>query len=129
METNEHTSHTSGQRGHETSDAHFKSVVISGIGLLGLMVAGLVVSFALLALFKGSTAAPGAHPETFIEPGNDLPPAPRLQADPHASLVSLRAREDSVLTSYGRNADDSTVVRIPISRAMEIIVKKGLPSR
>ena len=123
METNEHTT---SNRGHETSDAHFKSVVMSGIGLLGLMAAGLAVSFALLTLFKGSTAAPGAHPETFVEPSNDLPPAPRLQADPHASLLSLKAREDSLLTSYGRIGEDLTVVRIPIKRAIEILAEKGL---
>jgi len=130
MKTDEHTQHPDIQRGHETRDAHFKSVVISGIGLLGLMALGLLISFGLMAFLKGTTAQPGSHPETFVEPQtNALPPAPRLQADPHANLLALRASEDSILTSYGRSSDDSTAVRIPIDRAMELLVKKGLPTQ
>ena len=56
----EKTEHTDSQRGHETRDANFKNVVFSGVGLLGLMVAGLIVSFIVLLLYKNRTVATSA---------------------------------------------------------------------
>ena len=117
-------------RGHETSDAHFKSVVISAAGLFGLMIFGLLVSLGLYSIFRKESADPGKHPDTFVElRENMMPPQPRLQSDPHATLLALRAAEDSVLTSYGLVASDSSIARIPIDRAMELLVRKGLPVR
>jgi hypothetical protein len=117
-------------RGHETSDAHFRSVVVSGIGLFGLIIFGLLVSLGLYAYLKKESADPGKHPDTFVEvKENAMPPKPRLQSDPHATLVVLRAAEDSALSSYGWVNRESGVARIPIGRAMEIIMKKGLPVR
>jgi len=123
------TPHEPSPRGHETSDADFKSVLLSGVGLFGLMIAGLLLSAFLYSLYRGMTAQPGAHPDTFTQPNEArLPATPRLQADPHAALVALRRAEDSVLTSYGWNENDSTLVRVPIARAMDALAVRGLPT-
>ena len=117
-------------RRHETSDAHFKSVLITGIGFLGVMVLGLLLSWGVYALFNRYTAAPGTHAETLTNPDlSKRPPGPNIQADPHAALLALRRAEDSVLTSYAWVSKDSGIVRVPIQRAMELLVKKGLPHR
>ena len=114
-------------RGHEVSDAHFKRVLTTGFGLLGLMVLGLLLSWGVYAFFKQHTADPGMHAETLTNPDlTKLPPGPNLEADPHAALVALRRSEDSVLTSYGWVSKDSGIVRIPIERAMKLLVDKGL---
>jgi hypothetical protein len=114
-------------RGHETSDAHFKSVVISAAGLFALMIFGLLISLGLLSILKSRSADPGKHPDTFVEiHEGTLPPKPRIQSNPHAALVALRATEDSLLTSYGWVNGDSGVARIPIDRAMELLLRKGL---
>lgn len=118
------------EHGHETSDAHFKSVLVTGVALLGIMVLGLLVSWGVYAFFKEHTAAPGSHAETMTQPDlGKLPPGPNLQTDPHAALLVLRRAEDSVLLSYGWVDKDSGVVRIPIDRAMELLVKRGVPYR
>jgi len=119
--------HNEEQRGHETRDARFKEVVFSGVVLLGLMALGLIASVVLLTVFKETTQQPGNHPETFTQP-QTAPPLPRLQPDPHANLLQMRMREDSLLNSYGLIAHDSQHVRIPVSRAMELVAKK-LPVR
>jgi hypothetical protein len=94
------------------------------------MIAGLLLSALLYSLYRGKTAQPGAHPDTFTQPNEATRPAkPRLQADPHAALVVLRHAEDSVLTSYDWNENDSTLVRVPIERAMDRLAAKGLPTR
>ena len=91
--------HDSVARGHETSDAHFKSVLMTGVILLGLMVLGLLLSWGVYAFFRQQTAEPGMHAETLTRPDlNKLPPGPNLEADPHAALVALRQSEDSILT-------------------------------
>ena len=117
-------------RGHETTDADFKKVLLTGIGLLGIMVLGLLLSWAVYTYIKGYTAVPGSQAETLTRPDlNRRPLGPNLQSDPHAELVALRKVEDSVLLSYGWVNKDSGIVRIPIDRAMELLVKKGLPHR
>ncbi len=118
------------ERGHETSDANFKTVLVTGIALLGIMVLGLLLSWGVYAFFKERTAAPGFHAETMTTIDvRKLPPGPNLQTDPHAELVALRRAEDSVLFSYGWVNKDSGIVRIPIERAMELLVKKGVAYR
>lgn len=53
-----------------------------------------------------------------------LPPEPRLEIDPRASLARLRAAEDERLTSYGWVDKPAGVVRIPVERAMELMVER-----
>ena len=53
-----------------------------------------------------------------------LPPEPRLEIDPRASLARQRAEEDSVLTTYGWVDKPAGVVRIPIERAMALMVER-----
>lgn len=56
-----------------------------------------------------------------------VPPEPRLQTDPHAELTAFRAREDSILDSYGWVDRDKKIVRIPIAEAMRKLAEKGIP--
>lgn len=115
--------------GHETSDANVKAVFYSGIGLsIGLMTFGLLLSWGIYAIYKSRTPDPGAPARTFVVPDSTtLPPLPRLQSDPHVALVPFLRAQDSLLTSYGWVNKDSGIARIPIERAMELIVKSGLP--
>jgi hypothetical protein len=55
------------------------------------------------------------------------PPEPRLEPDPLAPRRRVRAGEDAVLTTYGWVDRSAGVARIPITRAMEILVERGLP--
>jgi hypothetical protein len=54
-------------------------------------------------------------------------PQPRLLIKPGASLVELRAAEDADLNSYGWFDRTSGIARIPIDRAMELLLENGLP--
>lgn len=56
------------------------------------------------------------------------PPAqPRLQANPRADLREYRAREQRRLHGYGWVDRDAGVVHVPIDRAMDLLVERGLP--
>jgi len=56
-------------------------------------------------------------------------PAPRLQVAPHVDLAALRSREEAELNGYGWVDRKAGAVRIPIDRAMDLIVQRGLPVR
>lgn len=56
------------------------------------------------------------------------PPEPRLQVDPTQDLRAMRAEEDTRLASYGWVDKEAGVVRMPIARAMELLVERGLPA-
>lgn len=55
-------------------------------------------------------------------------PTPRLQTDDgNQGTADLHAREDLLLTHYSEIEGQPGAVRIPIDRAMELIVQRGLP--
>lgn len=57
-------------------------------------------------------------------PASMAPPPPRLQTDPEGELRNRRAAEDRVLNSYGWIDRDTSIVRIPIERAMELLADR-----
>jgi hypothetical protein len=111
--------------GYETRDANVR-------GVFGfLVVLGLVlVSTALLCwgMFRYLSAgqANRAVASPFAET-RQLPPGPQLQVNPREDLLRFRAQQEQALESYSwENRSDGTV-RVPIERAMELLLQKGLP--
>lgn len=62
-------------------------------------------------------------------PAGTLPPGPNLLTDEPANLKRFRQSEDAVLSSYGWVDRNAGTVQIPISRAKELILERGLPVR
>jgi hypothetical protein len=55
-------------------------------------------------------------------------PNPRLDIDDgNQATAELHEREDLLLDHYSSIPGDSSTIRIPISRAMELIAQRGLP--
>jgi len=114
---------------HETSDANVRGVFAFAIGLT---VATVFIGFGVWVLFqyfaaREARATPRNYP--LAVEGSRLPPKPRLQTNPRQDLSDLRAREDQQLTSYGWIDKNAGIVRIPIDRAMQLTVERGLPAR
>ncbi len=106
-------------RGYETRDLRF-SAIATALATLGLVLAAvaLVCSATLRRLSTPAFARPHA-----------LPPEPRLQADAAADQRLMREEEDAVLNGYGWVDRPKGVIRLPIDRAMDVLVRHGLPSR
>ena len=65
-------------------------------------------------------------PPTLAEArGRRLPPEPRLQAYPEADLIEFQAREEKQLTTYGWVDEDAGVARVPIDRAIDMLLERG----
>lgn len=60
---------------------------------------------------------------------NPLPPEPRLETAPAKDLAALRERENAVLGAYAWVDRAKGIAEVPIDRAIEIAVEKGLPVR
>jgi hypothetical protein len=100
----------------------FAALVAATTAFLHLVVWGLVVGFRETA--ERRDPAPSPLPEA-----NErrLPPAPRLQDAPVRDMEALRAEEDARLSSYGWIDSAAGVGRIPIDRAIDLILERGLP--
>jgi hypothetical protein len=70
-----------------------------------------------------------AMPSALLSEAVPVPPAPRLQVVPAQQLQQGRAAAEESLRSYGWVDKEAGIVRIPITRAMELLVERGLPSR
>jgi hypothetical protein len=56
-------------------------------------------------------------------------PSPLLQTDPAAELLRFRAHEDSLLNGYGWSDRKAGKARIPVERAMDLAIERGLTVR
>jgi hypothetical protein len=56
-------------------------------------------------------------------------PDPKLEEDERTQLNGIRMAEQKTLYSYGWVNEQQGIVRIPIDRAMDLLVQRGLPVR
>ena len=56
-------------------------------------------------------------------------PNPKLEEDERGQLNGIRFTEDQMLDSYGWVDEKAGTVHIPIERAMDLLVQRGLPVR
>lgn len=110
---------------HERTEMSVRRVVNFGAALiLSVIAANFVVIgfFHLLSATKeaGDPISPLAAPRA-------LPPQPRLQIYEPADLRSTRQKEDQQLNHYGWVDKNKQTVRIPIDRAMDLLLQRGVP--
>ena len=111
------------------SELDVRSVGLFGLGLALVMIVVLAALWILLAHWKTRQTARDPRPSPLAEANAPrLPPEPRLQAAPVKDMDELRARETSTLTSYGWVDRQAGVARIPIDRAIDLLLASGLPA-
>jgi hypothetical protein len=118
------------EAGHETTDVSIGGIVKFGIGLAaGTIVIHVAVWGFFRVLEKRERRQDQVHAVSPMVSASlrRTPPEPRLEPDPVAPRLRMRAREDAVLTSYGWVDRNAGVARIPIERAMDLLVERGLP--
>jgi hypothetical protein len=115
---------------HERGDADVFTITKYGIGLaIGVV----VVVFLMWGMFDWFYAResdkPVALSSQILKERPTAPPEPRLQSRPKMDLRELRESEETALSSYGWINPDAGTVRIPIDQAIDMVAKKGLPSK
>ena len=113
------------QIGHETTDVNVWAVAKFAIGLVIVCIVSIVLLFGLLKFFQSREETSVANS---VEP-TKLFPEPQLQKTPILDLKAIRAEEDKLLTGYAWVDPKQGIVRIPVAQAIEVLAKRGLPSR
>ena len=132
---------TSGQGGFEHQDLAPHGILYF---LLALVIATVLCLFGLRGLFeyldhRSKTSQPEVNPlvtnvpadTRHVAPGypQSTFPNPKLEEDERGQLNGIRMQEEKTLYSYGWVDEKSGTVHIPIERAMDLIVQRGLPVR
>jgi len=109
-------------------EVDLRALVAFVVGLVVLVVLSLGVSDALVGWLgaRAEAAAPPAPPLPGAR-ARWLPPAPRLSAAPPEELAAVREEARSVLGSYGWTDPEAGLVRVPVERALELVLARGLP--
>ncbi|MGH9449484.1 MAG: hypothetical protein ACRD11_02995 [Terriglobia bacterium] len=120
------TKETPPEHRHERTEANARTLMWFGVGLLGLIVFGFIVTEVAFRYFVGHEKF--AHP-TALFTKEQMPPAPLIQQTPGQELQEYLKQQDNLLDTYGWVDRKAGIVRIPVSQAMTELLKKGLPVR
>ncbi len=113
------------EAGYELRDANVRQLGLIALGLAVLIVAVLAAAGALLGVFSaGSPQGQAAIVATVPAPAQ-----PNLIVKPGADMQALLAQENSVLSTYDWVDRQNNIVHIPITQAMQLIIKQNLPAQ
>ena len=157
VEAHPSTKHNNENPGYETQDVSVTGIVTFLVGLSGFVLIFFFFCFAMgkainYALVKHdgpvdkwhTSVTLGATPrgdkredltssttmeQRQLQQMTQVFPTPRLETDDgNQDLADLHAREDLLLDYYSNSSDLAAgTIRIPIDRAMQLIVQRGLP--
>ncbi len=115
---------------YEKTDARATPIVRYAIGLLvGTGITAGVCLGVLHAFREMDKKEDPAPPAMAIQDAARLPPQPRLQVHPTLDAAEMRRQADEDLKNYGWVDQSKGTVHIPIERAMELLVERGVPTR
>jgi hypothetical protein len=128
--TNQRTppSEESVRGGHEIRDVNPRVILWLGAGvLIGTAVVQVVLWFTLQAFER--SAEQGDSTPSPLAADSPQPPLPHLQEQPREDYQQYCREKEQRLQSYGWVDRQQGVVRIPVSRAMDLIAQRGLPKK
>jgi hypothetical protein len=153
----EHQGRSTESPGYETTDVNVNGVVVFLAGLGGFLIVFFVFCFVMGRVingaiqkadgpttkwnhtsdFAGAALNGGKRQDLVNDPEMEQKqlqqltatfPTPRLDTDDgEQSTADLHAREDLLLNYYSTSPGEGSNIRIPITRAMELIAQRGLP--
>ena len=138
MSTNEHASEHDLEYGptppgaqHEHTDIDTSVGYKFALWLAVAMAISVVIVYGVFWFFEGQTKGADATAQKYpLAVGQaKTPPLPNLQTQPFKDVYLLRKHEAEKLESYGWVDKEGGVTRLPIDRAMEVLLQRGLPAR
>ena len=131
---------------HEHADEGFERQDLTAQAvfgfLLSLVLGGVIVYFVIWGLYhfmdarqrerqrSQSPLVKQVETDTRLVSPDDIKkfPPPRLERNERIEINDFRLKEEQTLNSYSWVDEKSGVVRIPIERAMQLLVQRGLPT-
>lgn len=102
-----------------------------GIWLVVSMIISVLIVYGTFYLFDGQRVARDVETRQFPLAVGQVKeaPAPRLQTQPFKDVYMLRQDAGERLESYGWADEANGIVHIPIDRAIDLTLQRGLPAR
>jgi hypothetical protein len=111
--------------GYETRDVNTTAVL--GFLVFLLLVLALTM-FGVWKLFRHYSAAEHQPvPAFFFENVRQVPSGPDLEVNAREDLLQIYSKQQQELETYSWEDRKAGTVRIPIERAMDLLLQKGLP--
>ena len=111
----------------EVRDISVPGVLGIGIGVLVCTIAIVFVMYPLFAHMRNLKARESPPASPLSRDISRLPPEPRLQASPRLDYETMRADANWELHHYRWIDRQKGTVAIPIDRAMDLVVQRGIP--
>ena len=115
--------------GRELADVAITSLFHQAAYLVVVCVAVWLLMAGFLKFTMGRLNGGDAEVSALARPAGQLPPEPRLLTDEPTNLRDFRATEAQTLEHYGYVDQAAGTVHIPIDRAKDLLIERGLPAR
>ena len=113
--------------GYERRDANVRALLKFAFWM-AVVLAVVMVGMKWTFDYYSRTQSLGA-PASPLFAGRELPPSPRLQVQPRLELKDYCAAQEQRVNSYAWVDRSSGVVRVPVDRAMDLLLARGLAAR
>ncbi|MBA3949929.1 MAG: hypothetical protein H0X44_08305 [Acidobacteria bacterium] len=115
--------------GRELADVSIPSLFHQAAYLVIVCVAVWLMMVGFLKFTMGRLNDGDPAVSALARPEGQLPPEPRLLIDEPTNLRTFRATEAQTLEHYGFIDQAAGTVHIPIDRAKDLLLERGLPAR
>jgi hypothetical protein len=112
---------------HERRDVNIRGLALFAFSLAVLLAGSLVLMAWLLDIFDVTPEGHGARGAP-LAASPPRPPGPQLQTSPSRDMQEMLRAENTHLQSYAWVDRAGGMARIPLDRAMALVVQQGLPS-
>jgi len=115
--------------GYEVRDANVSALIQFAFWMAVVLAVTMVGMKWTFDYFKRAEPLGATSSPLVKEGARVIPPAPLLQVHPHEELVDYCAAQQEAVNSYGWVSQGSGVVRVPVDRAIDLLLARGLPTR
>jgi hypothetical protein len=113
---------------HETRDVNVRVLAWTLVGVAAMVGIVLIGVWWMYGYIRAQDQVRDVR-RTLIPPPSPVPPEPRLQLNPADDYQAYKREQDHILNTYGWVSREDGRVRIPIQRAMELLIQRGVPAR
>lgn len=115
--------------GHELKDAQTRPLAFAALGLGVLLLASFIVMGVVLRSTGNTLADTSSDLPTTAAMQMQIPPSPRIEQNPILDGNQIVADATKKLAGYGWVDEQAGTAHIPIERAMELVVERGVAGK
>jgi hypothetical protein len=114
---------------HEESDINVRAVIWFVVILTATAISVQIAMWGMFRVFDKIEVKNDPYVTPLAPKPGEAPPEPRLQTTPWQDLKALRATEQEHLHGYGWVDERGGIAHIPIEKAKQMLLQRGLPAR